>query len=383
MNRAISIADLAALAKRRLPKVVWDYLEGGAEDEITLRANREAIERLTFQPRVLAGGASRDLTVELFGARFATPFLIGPTGLNGLYWPDADLALARAAAKASVGFVLSTASNISLERVAEDVEGSRWFQLYPWGDSGFSDRLLERARRAGYSAIVVTVDSLVAGKRERDLRNGFAHQLRLTPRVIMDGLRHPAWLMSVWMNGGAPRFENLTEFLGPGASANELAEFTRSRRNPALDWSDVERLKARWKGPLLVKGVLSACDVEAAVRAGVDGLVVSNHGGRQLDGAPASMDVLEEVVAASAGRLVVLVDSGFRRGADVAKAIALGASAVLLGRAPLYGLAAGGEAGVARALEILRDEVDRTLGLIGCSAVSQLSADHLRRQRTG
>lgn len=372
LKTATNVADFAAAARRRLPRVVWDYLDGGAEDETTLRDNRAGFERLKIMPRVLTGNAKRDQSVELFGTRFASPFMIGPTGLNGLFWPDADLALALAAASADVGFALSTASNNSLEEVAATGSGTRWFQLYPWGDAAFSARLLERAKRSGYSAVIVTVDTLTAGKRERDLRNGFSHELRITPRVVLDGLAHPAWLRSVWLGRGMPRFENLAEFLPPGASASQLADFTRSQRNPSFAWEDIERLKRTWEGPLLVKGILASADAVRALEAGADGVVVSNHGGRQLDGAPATIDALPYIVAAIGGRGRVLVDGGFRRGSDIVKAVALGADAVLLGRSTLYGLAAAGQAGATRVLAILRDEVDRTLALAGARSLVDL-----------
>lgn len=372
LKTATNVVDFTAAARRRLPRVVWDYLDGGAEDETTLRDNRAGFERLKIMPRVLTGNAKRDQSVELFGTRFASPFMIGPTGLNGLFWPDADLALARAAASADVGFALSTASNNSLEEVAATGPGTRWFQLYPWGDAAFSARLLERAKRSGYSAVIVTVDTLTAGKRERDLRNGFSHELRITPRVVLDGLAHPAWLRSVWLGRGMPRFENLAEFLPPGASASQLADFTRSQRNPSFAWEDIERLKRTWEGPLLVKGILASADAVRALEAGADGVVVSNHGGRQLDGAPATIDALPDIVAAIGGRGRVLVDGGFRRGSDIVKAVALGADAVLLGRSTLYGLAAAGQAGATRVLAILRDEVDRTLALAGARSLVDL-----------
>lgn len=372
LENAINIADLAARAQRRLPRVVWDYLDGGAEDEATLRDNRTAFEGWRLTPSVLTGNKQRDQSVELFGSRFRSPFMIGPTGLNGLFWPDADLELARAAADAGVGFVLSTASNNALEQVAAIGPGTRWFQLYPWGDVSFASRLLERARNGGYQAVIVTVDTLTAGKRERDLRNNFSHELRLTPRVVLDGLLHPGWLSNVWLKKGMPRFENLAEFLPPGATAAELADFTRSKRNPAFCWDDIARLKERWNGPLLVKGILSGADALRAREHGADGVIVSNHGGRQLDGAPASIDALPEVVQAADGRMAVFMDGGIRRGSDIIKAMALGADAVLLGRATLYGVAAAGRSGVERALTILRDEVDRTMALTGASTLSDL-----------
>jgi len=376
IRNARNIADLAGLARARLPGVIFDYLDGGAEDEVTLRDNRVAFERYRLRPAMLTGKATRDLSVNLFGHRLSVPFLIGPTGLNGIFWRDADLALARAAA---AGGVPSPANN-SLEQVAaEGGDGVKFFQLYCWDQRPLWERQIARAQAAGYQALVVTVDSLINGKRERDLANRFAHEVRLTPRVVWDGLTHPRWLASVWLGRGMPRLENIAEFLPPGASAHDLAEFTRSRRNLTLNWADIAWMRGLWQGPLLVKGLLTAEDAKRAQAAGADGVVVSNHGGRQLDGAPASIDVLSEVVAAVGDELTVLIDGGFRRGSDIVKALALGADGVLLGRATLYGVAAGGEAGAARALAILRDETERVLTLLGCASVAELNPDHIMR----
>lgn len=376
---AVNIADLHVLARRRLPKVIFDYLDGGAEDEITLRDNRAAFERYRFRPRLLTGNAERDLSVTLFGERYAVPFLIAPTGLNNIHWRNADVALAKAAANHGAGLVLSTASTTSLEEVAASTSGPKWFQLYPWSDRAFSARLVERAKVAGYKVLVVTVDSVNPGRRERDARNRFAHELRFTPAVILDGLLHPDWLINVWFaGGGMPRVENIVEFLPHGADGRVAAEFTRTRRNPLLNWDDMAFIKKVWGGPMIIKGILTADDTRRALEIGADGVVVSNHGGRQLDGAIATLDALPEIVGA-AGQAVVMIDSGFRRGADIIKALALGARGVLLGRAPLYGVAAGGEVGATRALSILRDEVDRALALLGCHAVSELRREHVVR----
>ena len=374
---AVNIDDLAVLAKRRLPKVIFDFMEGGAEDERTLRANRDGFARYRLRPRVLTGKGKCDLAITLFGHQLAAPFMIGPTGLNGIHWPDGDLQLARAASKAGVGFALSTASNNSIEQVAEDSPGTKFFQLYPWGDRKLCGRLAERAAATGYKALIITVDSLVGGKRERDLRNHFSHEVNLTPRVVWDGLTHPRWLASTWLGRGMPRFENVAEFAPAGATAHDLAEFTRSQRNPRLSWDDIAWIRTQWQGPLLVKGILTAEDALRAKEAGVEGVVVSNHGGRALDGAPATIEVLPEIVAAVGGTMRILVDGGFRRGSDIVKALALGAHCVLLGRATLYGLAAGGEPGVTRALTILRDEVERVFALTGCATVSDLTPRHV------
>jgi len=376
LKRAYKIDHLRDMAKARLPRVVFDYLDGGAEDEVTLKANRAAYEGLRLIPRILGGGRV-DLETELFGHKLAAPMIIGPTGLNGLYWPDGDLELARSSSAAGIGFAMSTASNASIEEVARDIGVPFWFQLYPWGNPDFSERLLDRAEAANCSAIIITVDSLVGGKRERDLHHGFSHEIRMSAPIIVDGLLHPRWLTSVWLSGKKPRFKNLTNFLGEGATDRQLAEFTRAQRNPQFSWDDVALIRSRWKGPLLVKGVMCAADAIRARESGADGIIVSNHGGRQLDGAPATIKVLGDVVDGLHGSIPVLVDGGVRRGTDIVKALATGAKAVLLGRATLYGLAAGGRKGVDLALSILLDELQRTMLLIGCESPSQLGRQHL------
>ena len=376
MATPVNIDDLRRQARRRLPRVVFDYVDGGAEDETTLRRNRAAFERISFRPRILAGGEI-DTATSLFGDKIALPLVIAPTGLNGLLWPEGDVCLARAADRANVGFALSTASNTSLEDIARDHRGTRWFQLYPWGGPDFSAHLLDRAAAAGYGAVIVTVDSLVAGNRERDRRHGFAHRIQWSPRIVFDGLVHPRWLTSVWLRYGTPRLENLAPLLRSGATAAEMAEFTRSQRNPSFDWSDIRRIRDRWKGPLLVKGVLTAEDAAIALSIGVDGVVVSNHGGRQLDGAISTIEALPFIVDEVGDKMSVMVDSGFRRGTDIVKALALGARAVLIGRAALYGLAAGGETGASQALAILGEEIRRTMRLLGCREIGEISRDHL------
>ena len=374
---AVNIADLRTLARRRLPRVIFDFMDGGAEDEITLRANCEGFGRYRFRPRLLTANAKRDLSVTLFGDKFSLPFMIAPTGLNGIHWPHADIALASAAAKAGTGFALSTASTDSIEDVGAATPGVKWFQLYPWADRAFCSRMLDRAKAAGYKALLVTVDSVIAGRRERDARHRFAHEVTLTPSVVLDGLMHPGWLFSVWLaGGGMPKIVNVAEFLPPGADAADMAEFTRARRNPMLNWDDMDFIKKAWGGPMLIKGVLTAEDMRLALDHGADGVVVSNHGGRQLDGSLATIEALPGIVDA-AGDAVVMIDGGFRRGSDIVKALALGAKGVLVGRATLFGVAAAGEAGAARAIEILRVETDRVLALLGCRNIGELGPRHL------
>jgi (S)-mandelate dehydrogenase len=266
-----------------------------------------------------------------------------------------------------------------MEDVAAAGPGVRWFQLYAWGEQKIWGRLLERAAAAGYRALVITVDTLAMGKRERDLRNDFAHQVRYTTKVVLDGLRHPRWLAGTWLRGGVPRFENWVEFAPEDADARQLTDYVRANRNPALSWDDLAWLRDHWRGPFLIKGVLAAEDAERAVAMGADGVVVSNHGGRQLDASIATLDALVPIVDAAGDRLVVILDGGVRRGTDVVKALALGARAVLLGRAPLYGVAAAGEPGAARALAILRDEMERAMLLMACRDIAALSRAHLTR----
>ncbi len=378
--KAVNIAELGLLAKRRLPQVIWDFLDGGSEDEVTLRANREVFETISFRPRAITGNGERNLSTEIFGFKIDAPFVIGPTGLNGIYYPDGDLMLARAAAKAGIAFSLSAASNNSIEQVAHSSDGLKFFQLYPWGGREISKRLIARAKDAAYSALIVTVDSLIAGNRERDVRNNFAHALHFSPRIVWDAVTHPQWVISTWFARGMPRFENLAEFLPSGADAYALAAFTRAQRNPFYNWDDIAWLRANWDGPLIIKGILSPDDARRASLAGADGIVVSNHGGRALDGAQPTLEALPAIVDV-AGNLTVLVDSGFRRGSDIVKALALGAKCVLLGRATLFGLAAGGEAGITKSLSILKEETDRVVGLIGCNSIREIGPQHVDRSR--
>ncbi len=377
---AYNIHDLRALAQRRLPRVAWDYLERGAEDDVTLAANRTAFERIHFRPSTLVDVSGRSLQHELFGQRYAAPFGIAPTGAAGLYCFDADVALARAAAAAKVPFVLSTASFVAMERVAREAGGNKWFQLYMSKDRTSAEGLVRRALDAGFEALVVTTDVPVGANREYNLRNGFTIPFNINARNVLDGLLHPRWLTQVFLrtllSSGVPRFQNVDARVGDRIIAKDLSAF-RARRD-ALDWSDIAWLRTLWPRKLLVKGVLTAEDARLAVQHGVDGVVVSNHGGRQLDGAVAALDALPEIVDAVGSQAAVLFDSGVRRGSDIVKALALGADFVFCGRATLYGASVGGEAGVSRALELLHTETDRVMALIGCCSVDTLGRHYLR-----
>ena len=358
--RARNIEDLRRLARRRLPRAIRDYVEGGAEDHLTLRANREALEVIRFAPRALVDVSRRSQQTTLFGRRYDAPFGIAPIGAAGLVWHDAEIALARAAHDANLPSVLSTHSLVPLARVAREAGGAPWFQLYLPNNRVDAANLVALARDAGCEALVLTADVPVGGNREYNDRNGFCVPPRFGPRLLLDGALHPRWLAGVYLRSDWGR----------------LAEW--GTRRDRQSWDDFAWLRRAWPHKLLLKGILTPDDALLALKHGADGVFVSNHGGRQLDGAPAAIEALPAVATAVGGRMAVLVDGGFRRGADIVKALALGADMVFLGRAALYGAAAAGEPGVRRALQILKDEVDRVLALLGCPAADALGPRHVR-----
>jgi (S)-mandelate dehydrogenase len=370
---AINIEDLRAIARRRLPRFVFDYVDGGAEDERTLTDNRAAFARLRFRPRMLVDVSRRDVSAPLLGQPASMPAVVGPTGLNGLCWRDGDLALARAAAAAGLPFAMSTVSMSFVEDVAREAPGRHWLQAYVFSERRITEGILRRALEAGFECAILTSDFPVAGKRERDLRTGLLPAQRFTLATRIDMLVHPRWIATVATR--RPRFVNVERELGPGRDVNAFVG--HGMFDPSFSWDDVKRFRDTWPRKLLLKGVLRADDAERAVAAGFDGIVLSNHGGRQLDGAVTGLDALPEVARAVGARASILVDGGVRRGGDIARAVALGAEGVLLGRAPVYGLAAGGQAGVERALAILTEELDRTLALTGCTGIGALGPDLL------
>jgi len=374
---AYNVADLRAMAQRRVPKGLFEFVDRGNEDEVALRNNRAAFERIKLKPRALVDVSKRTQAITLFGHEQKLPIAIAPTGTAGLMWYEGELALARAAAAAGIPFTLATGSMTAMEKVAKQAGGRLWFQLYMWPDRSMSHKLVERARAAGFEALVVTVDGAVSGNREYNLLNGFTIPFSFTRRNVTDVLMHPRWLATVlaryMLTTGMPRYENYPTELKNRITAAPMGK--SMMRNDSLTWDDLRVLRKIWPHTLMVKGIIHPRDAMHAADCGADAVIVSNHGARNLDSAPAPIDVLPQVVDAVGKRLAVLVDSGFRRGSDVVKALALGAQAVLLGRATLYGVAAGGEAGAARAIGIFRDEIDRVLALVGCRSIAELNRD--------
>jgi (S)-mandelate dehydrogenase len=375
----VNADDYEAQARRTLPKFVYDYLRGGAEAEQSLRLNAEDLARVRLLPSFLTGNTQVDLSIELFGQRWRAPFAVAPVGLCGLVRPRGDAMLACAAARAGVPHILSTASNTLLEELHDGLTPAlQWLQLYVLSDRSLAEQLLKRATAARFGAVVLTVDVPVSGARERDARNAFRLPFRVTPRLAFDVLCQPGWLMRL-ARGGSPEFVNLVP---PGnvrkaGNAQAQAALLAREMDRTLDWDSLKWVRKHWQGPLLLKGILHPWDAQRAMAHGVDAIVVSNHGGRQFDGAPSSISALPGVVDAVEGRMPVLVDGGFRRGTEILKALALGARGVLLGRAPVYGLAADGEQGVGAVLEMLRQEVERATTLLGVRAVGQLGRDHV------
>jgi isopentenyl diphosphate isomerase/L-lactate dehydrogenase-like FMN-dependent dehydrogenase len=373
--RVVNIADLRRLAKRRLPKLVFDYLDGGAENEVTLKENCRVFEDVTFRPRQAVAIESCNLSARVLGQEISFPALLAPVGYSRMMHPQGEVAAARAAGEFGTAFILSTISGHKLETVKAASTGPVWYQLYLVGGRNAAEAAIARIRAAKYSALVITVDTAVAGMRERDPRNGMRElmgkslpaKLRHVPQL----LAHPGWLVSFLRDGGMPKLENIVQ---PDGAPMPLIDVTGALARAVVTWNDLQWLRKAWPGPILIKGILTGDDARRAVDEGVEGVIVSNHGGRQLDCVSSALRALPEVVAAVGGKTEVLMDGGIRRGADIVKALCLGARAVLLGRAYAYGMAAAGQSGVTRALAILRDDVERTLRLLGCASVADLNS---------
>jgi L-lactate dehydrogenase (cytochrome) len=378
-SRVVNIADLRQIARRRVPKAVFDYLDGGAEGEVTLRANCRAFEAITFRPRHAVAVGECDLRTTVLGTEVSFPAMLAPVGYSRLMHPGGEIAAAHAAGEAGTGYILSTISGHKMEDVKAGTKGFAWYQLYLVGGREVAEGAIERARKSGFSALVITIDTPVAGMRERDPRNGMTElmtgsifsKLPFLPEL----LSHPGWLASFLLDGGVPKLENVVV---PGQGGMPMLDVGTALRRSVVTWEDIRWIRQSWTGPIVIKGVLTGDDARRAVDEGAAAISVSNHGGRQLDCVSASINALPEVMAAVNGQVEVLMDGGVRRGSDIVKAICLGARAVLVGRAYAYGLAAAGHDGVVRALEILREDVERTLRLLGVASVAQLDTSYIK-----
>ncbi len=382
-DQAINIADLHRMAKRRLPRIAFDFIEGGIEDEHGIARNEAAFLRHRLIPRYLVDVSKRDQATTLFGRAYASPFGFAPTGTVGLFRRGGDLMLAEAAAAANIPYVMSGASNATLEAAAKVAPDHTWYQLYAANDSRIAEDLIRRSRDAGLGVLVLTVDVPVRGKRERNIRNGFSFaQRRLKPAIFLEALTHPGWIIEYLRNRGVPLVENWLPYAGAGASAEAVIKFFDTQTPAAAQqWRELETYRRLWPRPLIVKGILHPEDAVRAADIGADGIIVSNHGGRQLDRAPSPLEVFPAIKAAVGDRLVLMLDSGVRRGADIVVALCLGVRFVFVGRAAVYGVAAGGLAGAKRAIDILREEIDLALAQMGCPTADRLGPEFLLSER--
>jgi L-lactate dehydrogenase (cytochrome) len=372
---AADVGDLRRLARRRLPRGVFDYIDGGAEDERTMAANVAGFARVTFRPRVLRDMTTVDTSTTLLGRPLPLPLVLAPTGFTRIADPDGELAVARAAGRAGLPYTLSTLSTRSIEEVAGAGDGPKWFQVYVWRDRGLVKDMIVRAAGAGYEALVLTVDTAVLGRRERDVRRGFTLPPKIGVGTLFDGAVHPGWTWA-FVRSEPIVFANVAGLdVGDGSAAVSLAEYINSQFDPGLSWRDVEWLRSVWDGPIVIKGIQTVADARMAADIGVESIALSNHGGRQLDDAPATIGLVAPVVDAVGDRLEVICDGGVRRGSDIVKAVALGARACMAGRAYLYGLGAAGERGVDHVLGLLAADVRRTMALVGASTVADLDRD--------
>jgi len=376
--RVVNIADLRRLAERRLPRAVFDYIDGGADAELTLRENCRVYDDVILRPRNAVAIPQCDLHVTVLGQRLELPFLLAPVGSSRMFYPRGEEAAARAAGAAGTAYILSTLSGCRLEEVKGATSRPSWYQLYLVGGRDVASAAITRARTAGFSALAVTIDTAVSGLRERDVRNGTKELLgaSIVSRLpfLPQFLARPRWLAGFLGDGGLMSFPNVVL---PGQGPMPYADVAAALEQSTVAWSDLKWIREVWNGPIVIKGVLTGDDARRAVDEGAEALVVSNHGGRQLDGVSPTLRALPEVVAATGGRAEVLLDGGIRRGSDVVKALCLGARAVLCGRAYAYGLGAGGEAGVARAIQILKADLIRSLKLLGCASIGELDRSYV------
>ena len=376
LDHAINIDDLRKLAKRRLPKIAYDFIEGGLEDERGIVRNENAFAGFDLVPRYGVDVSACDQSTTLFGRTYAGPLGIAPTGIAGLFRPGADLMLAEAAKAANVPFIMSGTGTALIEDLGRIAPDHGWYQLYPARDRSISEDMIRRAGDAGLSTLVITVDVPVNSKRERNLRNGFTRPLRMTMKTKLEALLHPGW-MAEYLRTGMPLFSNWQKYAPPGSSTAQVADFVASQTPVPVLWRDIENFRRLWPGKLVIKGIMHADDATRCAALGCDGIMVSNHGGRQLDKSPAPVEVLPAIAAAVGDKLTVMFDSGIRRGSDAVVALCLGAKYVFVGRATLYGAAAGGTAGAVRALDIFKDEIGRTMMQMGAPDIRSLGPQFL------
>jgi len=379
-KNSYSVNALRRIAQKRLPRPIFDFIDGGAEDEDTLRQNESAFSDWELLPKPLNGAAKRDLSTSLFGHTLSSPLLIGPTGLAGLFWPQGEVAAANAAANYGTAYCLSHGSVCTLEHLAKNHKGLKWMQVFIYKDRGFTRELATRAHESGYDALVLTIDNQLIGKRERDIVNGFTIPPRLDLSQMLAFAKKPSWWWAMRHELANVTFGNYVQSNSPESVA-ALAARMGSLLDPSMSWEDLDMVRAHWKGRLILKGVLHPDEASQAVKNGVDAIIVSNHGGRQLNGAIASVRALPAVIQAVNGAIPVLLDGGIRRGSDIFKAVALGASAVLIGRPHLWGLSVAGKDGVQWVLEMLHGELDRTMGLAGASNIEEIRTGQFLKSR--
>lgn len=378
LSDAINFDDIRVLARKRLPRIAFDFIDGGVDGEVALERNRAAFDRYKLLPRYLVDVENRSQSVKLFGHDYASPFGISPMGIAGFFRPGADLMLARAAAKAGIPYIMSSASCDSIEAAMADAPKTTWFQIYGTRDPHITLDLVRRAKALGVRVLLMTIDTPVMGKRERNVRNGFRRPMKMTPSVILQGLSRPGWTYRYLTKGGIPMMENWRPYAATGANANTVADLYGTQTPaPAQTWSIFEQVRKAWDGPLVVKGVMHPADALKCTELGADGIMVSNHGGRQLDSAPGSIDMLPAIADTVGSRVELLIDSGFRRGSDVGKALCLGAKAAFFGRPAMFGVAAAGESGASAVINIMRGELSLLMGQLGWTDVGKAGPDSL------
>ena len=378
LRRAVNVDGLRRIARQRLPRSVFNYIDGGADDELTMVRNQQGFEQIEFHPRVLCNTQEIDISTTLLGKRLPLPLVFSPTGMTRAVTPGGEMDVARSTARSEIPYVLSTLSTCSIEEVAQGSSGPHWFQVYVWKDRVLVKELLDRAAQAGYEAIVITVDTTVLGNRERDLRSGFTVPPKLGLDTILDGILHPSWTWR-FVRSKPILFSNVVgKSVGDGNDPASLSQYLKDQFDSSISWKDIEWFQEHWDGPILIKGIQSVEDARLAAKAGIPAIIVSNHGGRQLDGAPPAIELIEPIADAVGSDLEILCDGGIRRGSDIAKAIALGARACMIGRPYLYGLAAGGERGVDFTIRLLQEDLARTLALTGCPSVQKIGRDLVR-----